>query len=606
MAAPTKFVQRLGREPPEDCRDFLRTGRCKYGASCKYNHPPNVQSGGGIKAPLDSSEPPFPLRPGEPTCQYYLKHGTCKFGQACKFHHPPQSEMSAALLGSGSVMMNVGKNSKGGSEQIVLNSDGSSAIALQFLPQRPDEPDCIYFLRNGRCKYGATCRYHHPVSFQQSKPTDVHGAEMRRQQQQQRPDDMVSGMNDHARSNTAGHVSENIQSSTSQYIRGQHLSSSYGHQTRQRDSGSSGGTPTHFVVTETPLAVMSGNAPGSYHRMAVGGEYSMPLNTTGRPGLMVPGRDFVSSSSSLASSYDTAVEMLPPSVQQGDVSTVMWSRPVGRTTSGGSLSAYDSTPPLRPQVPSYGSRSSLVPSVSDNSIASRGIRAESIGSASDSSVAYQDTWNTSSHSQSTPGRGWIETSSSFEQARRPRNPHFDRGERKMPQDSRYAQSPMQGRDPRTVADTESPDYGGLSMMTSALLNMLDTPEEAVRKSYTTADAPLKMQLASPSLTPRSGHASYSQALEEPPIDYRFLGSSSSSRETSRHNFVSSEYSFHDYNNVSGPSSSFPPALPYSRSEPSRNNTASDQNGPSPSWSPQRPSRAPGAPQPSSDVGLYLP
>ena len=27
-----------------------------------------------------------------------------------------------------------------------------------------DEPDCIYFLRNGRCKYGGTCKYHHPLN----------------------------------------------------------------------------------------------------------------------------------------------------------------------------------------------------------------------------------------------------------------------------------------------------------------------------------------------------------------------------------------------------------------------------------------------------------
>ena len=170
MSTPTKFVQRTSSEAQEDCRDFLRTGRCKYGASCKYNHPANVQSGGGVKAPVDPSEPPFPVRPDEPTCQYYMKHGTCKFGQACKFHHPPQSEMAAALLGGNAVLMNVGRNNEGASQQIVLNSiSGTSAMALQFLPQRPDEPDCIYFLRNGRCKYGATCRYHHPVAFHQGK-----------------------------------------------------------------------------------------------------------------------------------------------------------------------------------------------------------------------------------------------------------------------------------------------------------------------------------------------------------------------------------------------------------------------------------------------------
>jgi hypothetical protein len=31
-----------------------------------------------------------------------------------------------------------------------------------LLPQRPNEPDCIYYLKHGRCKYGSTCKYHHP------------------------------------------------------------------------------------------------------------------------------------------------------------------------------------------------------------------------------------------------------------------------------------------------------------------------------------------------------------------------------------------------------------------------------------------------------------
>jgi hypothetical protein len=50
----------------EDCRDYLRTGRCKYGASCKYRHPANVQSGGGMRIPLNPGEPMFPVRPNEP------------------------------------------------------------------------------------------------------------------------------------------------------------------------------------------------------------------------------------------------------------------------------------------------------------------------------------------------------------------------------------------------------------------------------------------------------------------------------------------------------------------------------------------------------------
>lgn len=31
----------------------------------------------------------FPERPGQPECQYYVKTGNCKFGATCKYHHPP-------------------------------------------------------------------------------------------------------------------------------------------------------------------------------------------------------------------------------------------------------------------------------------------------------------------------------------------------------------------------------------------------------------------------------------------------------------------------------------------------------------------------------------
>lgn len=145
----SQYPQRPGEA--ENCRDFLRTGRCKYGDSCKYHHPPNVQNGGGVRAPLNPGEPPFPIRRGEPSCQYYLKHGTCKFGQTCKFNHPPMSPKQAATLAA---------NASG--SPFVLSNDN-------FLPQRPTEPDCIYFLRNGRCKYGSTCKYHHPLTIDEKK-----------------------------------------------------------------------------------------------------------------------------------------------------------------------------------------------------------------------------------------------------------------------------------------------------------------------------------------------------------------------------------------------------------------------------------------------------
>lgn len=142
------------REGEPECRDFLRTGRCKYGDSCKYHHPI-----GGAKPPSNPNEPPFPIRPNDPPCQYYLKNGTCKFGQTCKFHHPPHLMGKTESVGQ--------KLSRESLEALATNGENEQ------LPQRPSEPDCLYYLKHGRCKYGATCKYHHPSMQKMRSDSDV-------------------------------------------------------------------------------------------------------------------------------------------------------------------------------------------------------------------------------------------------------------------------------------------------------------------------------------------------------------------------------------------------------------------------------------------------
>lgn len=31
------------------------------------------------------------------------------------------------------------------------------------LPQRPGQQECQYYIKTGECKYGSSCRYHHPL-----------------------------------------------------------------------------------------------------------------------------------------------------------------------------------------------------------------------------------------------------------------------------------------------------------------------------------------------------------------------------------------------------------------------------------------------------------
>lgn len=43
-------------------------------------------------------------------------------------------------------------------------SNGHLALSTSTpaLPDRPDQPECRYFMNNGTCKYGSDCKFHHP------------------------------------------------------------------------------------------------------------------------------------------------------------------------------------------------------------------------------------------------------------------------------------------------------------------------------------------------------------------------------------------------------------------------------------------------------------
>ncbi|KAK4761499.1 hypothetical protein SAY87_029383 [Trapa incisa] len=124
---PGPYPERPG-EP--DCSYYIRTGLCRFGETCRFNHPANRKL--AIANAIMKGE--YPERPGQPECQYYLKTGTCKFGATCKFNHP--------------------KDKAGIAGRVSLNVLG--------YPLRPDEVECSYYLRTGECKFGSTCKFHHP------------------------------------------------------------------------------------------------------------------------------------------------------------------------------------------------------------------------------------------------------------------------------------------------------------------------------------------------------------------------------------------------------------------------------------------------------------
>ncbi|KAI6682761.1 hypothetical protein NL676_028674 [Syzygium grande] len=120
------------RPEAEDCSFYIKTGTCKFGSNCKFNHPvrrKNLVTKDKVK---DKEEPKERL--GQTECKYYLKTGGCKYGKACRYNHSRPKAFVTPF--------------------VELNFLG--------LPIRPGEKECPFYMRNGSCKYAANCRYNHP------------------------------------------------------------------------------------------------------------------------------------------------------------------------------------------------------------------------------------------------------------------------------------------------------------------------------------------------------------------------------------------------------------------------------------------------------------
>ncbi|KAE8666908.1 Zinc finger CCCH domain-containing protein 32 [Hibiscus syriacus] len=81
----------------------------------------------------------YPERPGVTDCVYYMRTGFCGYGKTCRYNHPRnRAAVEAAVRATGEY------------------------------PERPGEPvcqgekECSYYLKTGQCKFGITCKFHHP------------------------------------------------------------------------------------------------------------------------------------------------------------------------------------------------------------------------------------------------------------------------------------------------------------------------------------------------------------------------------------------------------------------------------------------------------------
>ncbi|CAM6051845.1 unnamed protein product [Sphagnum compactum] len=172
---PASLPQRPGETV---CAYYMKTGECKYGIKCRFDHPKDRPEPTSHNDPTQKVVTPIrsaalnskglPIRPGEIDCVYYCKTGSCKYGASCRFNHP-EANLAGKVLYPAAVIMysEVKQNSTfdvcgcahmQGQESAY--APGTSAVGPY--PQRPSEPDCSFFMKTGECSFGPTCRFNHP------------------------------------------------------------------------------------------------------------------------------------------------------------------------------------------------------------------------------------------------------------------------------------------------------------------------------------------------------------------------------------------------------------------------------------------------------------
>ncbi|XP_057452292.1 uncharacterized protein LOC130744118 [Lotus japonicus] len=147
----------------EDCLIYMKTGSCKFGSSCRFNHSIRRRSQAVKEKAGEATE-----RSTE-VCRNYQRYGVCKYGKACWYIHTRGNSSDQASERS---MNNPATETNVRQKQISVEEE---------LPERPGEPECQNYLKTGDCKeaterstevcknyqrygfckFGKACRYIH-------------------------------------------------------------------------------------------------------------------------------------------------------------------------------------------------------------------------------------------------------------------------------------------------------------------------------------------------------------------------------------------------------------------------------------------------------------
>lgn len=187
----------------KECSHFVRTGQCKYGTNCKFHHPQPVGASVTIPgSPFYPSVPalsmpspqqyaglsqwPIPRTPimSNPYLQgpsgyvplmlsqgmlpvpgwssYPVESGTITspdglhLGSGTGLFYGPRHQMDSMSPSSS------GMFSPYSSRPAATWFPSNSAQAEHVFPERPGQTECQFYMRTGSCRFGSTCKYHHP------------------------------------------------------------------------------------------------------------------------------------------------------------------------------------------------------------------------------------------------------------------------------------------------------------------------------------------------------------------------------------------------------------------------------------------------------------
>ncbi|XP_062152905.1 zinc finger CCCH domain-containing protein 3 isoform X1 [Alnus glutinosa] len=179
------------RQEEKSCPYYMRTGSCKFGVACKFHHPQPAPVGTVLPVAGDgtfgsmgstvvpSSGLPYvgglpawslpkmsyvsgPRMPGlQPYMSVVLSPSQCVVpapGWSTYMGNmsPLSPNSSPTVLNPNFIYNSKNLGESGSSGQVHLLS------TTTILPERPDQPECRYFMNTGTCKYGSDCKFHHP------------------------------------------------------------------------------------------------------------------------------------------------------------------------------------------------------------------------------------------------------------------------------------------------------------------------------------------------------------------------------------------------------------------------------------------------------------